>query len=125
MAPTDPPALPPPLPTSSQTRADLQDARIDSLSPCAQLTNLSKVGRYMKEVLTTLPKTVEHLVHAASVGKKLAPTERPSGSGSVPPFIRENHFDSQMFSLPKVKLPQFDGTDSRGWITKRELYLSP
>lgn len=31
--------------------------------------------------------------------------------------------DETLFSLPKVKLPFFDGSDTRGWVTKAELYF--
>ncbi|KAL4588404.1 hypothetical protein LXL04_001290 [Taraxacum kok-saghyz] len=124
--------------TRSQTsRADLQDAKIESLSN--QLSDISRLVLSMKD-------SMDLLVQASSAGKppttntppkppvppptppvpppkSTGPTPPPSIPPFTPPHLRENHFDHSLFSLPKVKLPQFDGTDPRGWITKAELYF--
>lgn len=50
-------------------------------------------------------------------------TEDKAPGPKFKPIIRDNHFDTTLFSLPKVKLPPFEGIDPRGWLTKAELYF--
>lgn len=122
--------------TRLQSRIDSQDGKIDALS--TQLRDLTSVVTSIKEFLGDLPKTVEKMVqgHQRADGKQHMYEEvinetfidpsigSPSGSGATNPHNNsERRFDPSLFSLPKVKLPLFEGTDPRGWITKAELYF--
>ena len=42
---------------------------------------------------------------------------------SSPASPRFQKTDECLFSLPKVKLPTFEGTDARAWVNKAELYF--
>nr|GEU76829.1 retrotransposon-related protein [Tanacetum cinerariifolium] len=99
----------------------------------------------MKEVLNELPKSLEKVMSGYQKQQEKRPFPRFGDDGS--PFIGtidddtsaswvkftqgfdgffcNNHFSKSresLFSLPKVKLPIFEGIDPRGWITKAELY---
>ncbi|KAL4571363.1 hypothetical protein LXL04_018121 [Taraxacum kok-saghyz] len=110
-----------------------------------QLTALSTVVYSMQDTLTNLPHQLEQLVMAVSAKNipavsSTSPTDSPQPKSVlpiplqpkpttttpppfVPPLIHDNYFESSLFSLPNVKLPQFDGIDPQGWITKAELYF--
>ncbi|GJV82367.1 retrotransposon gag protein [Tanacetum coccineum] len=129
--------------TRLQTRIDAQDEKIELLS--TQMKELSETVVSMKEVLNELPKSLEKVMSGYQKQQEKRPFPRFGDDGS--PFIgtvdddasasgvkftqgfdglfRNNHFSESresLFSLPKVKLPIFEGIDPRGWITKAELY---
>ncbi|KAL4558063.1 hypothetical protein LXL04_036259 [Taraxacum kok-saghyz] len=109
-----------------------EDEKIDKLS--AQVSELSTVVLSLKEVLTHLGKHKLHMPPPASgpsnsnadkaIPKPTSHVHQPAEKPLfTPPLLINNHFDNSLFSLPKVKLPQFEGTDPRGWLTKAELYF--
>lgn len=73
-----------------------------------------------KLLLNSHAKSGKHPEEGSSSGLILESGNLPPRFGSTNP----HHPDDSLFSLPKVKLPVFDGTDPRGWITKAELYFS-
>lgn len=106
--------------TQYQSRVLTSDEKIKHLSN--QLLDLTKQMSSMQIVLTNLPTTVEKMVQASSQGKTnvtelgddsgtpipkstIILTNKSSSSSFLPLIIHENHFDSSLFSLPKVKLP--------------------
>lgn len=119
--------------TRLQSRIEAQDEKIQSLS--AQMQEISTAVGSMKELMEKLFTGFQNL--QAKQPEGFYETEPPSGgpvsevttgSGSTTqePFldgcIRPNHFEAPLFSMPRVKLPPFDGNDPRGWISKAELY---
>lgn len=124
---------PPGVNTRVQAKLDNHEERLDQLS--GQMQDLTLMVVSMKEVIDRI------LVNQEKATGKKSPTEDdldsgfvdpsvpvitesgPSASNFKPSPIREHHFDTSLFSLPKVKLPPFDGVDPRGWITKAELFF--
>ncbi|CAH1445907.1 unnamed protein product [Lactuca virosa] len=101
---------------SLQSRMDAQDGKIDQIS--AQMQEMKTL---MEKLLLKSPeKFGKHPEEGSSSGLILESGNLPPRFGSTNP----HHPDDSVFSLPKVKLPVFDGTDPRGWITKAELYFS-
>lgn len=131
-----------PMTTRLQTRVDAHDEKIESLTN--QVKDLSISINSMKEILSELPKSIEKLTlgyQKHHQGKQFIYEEEGEASGFKGPemesfdsgekipnrglesFIKRNHFETSLFSMPKVKLPLFEGVDPRGWITKAELYF--
>ncbi|KAL4587886.1 hypothetical protein LXL04_000762 [Taraxacum kok-saghyz] len=100
----------------------------------------------MKKTLDDLPSTMEKLLQSQL--RRFLPPQSPqpgtpttplSGTGTStpptppppppppppfpPPPPPPPPVDETLFSLPKVKLPLFDGSDTRGWVTKADLYF--
>ncbi|GKB82466.1 hypothetical protein Tco_0949361 [Tanacetum coccineum] len=98
----------------------------------------------MKEVLNELPKSLEKVMSGYQKQQEKHSFSKFDDGGS--PFtwtiddastsgvkfthdfyalLHNNHFSEarkSLFSLPKVKLPIFEGIDPTRWITKAELY---
>ncbi|XP_071688236.1 uncharacterized protein [Rutidosis leptorrhynchoides] len=130
-----------PITTRLQARIDVHDEKIDQLSNQIQdmnnnfNSNFSQINttiNTMQQVISDLPKYLDNLMKNIQ-NQNLDPKTPLAASGSGPRSItfaetfnpiKENNFDDTLFSLPKVKLPLFDGDDPRGWITKAELYFN-
>ncbi|KAJ9548687.1 hypothetical protein OSB04_021230, partial [Centaurea solstitialis] len=123
-----------PMTTRLQTRVDAHEERIETLSN--QVKELTVSINSMKEILNELPKSIEKLTmgyqkphdedaddeEEITVTGDIGSSERDPKKG-LDSFIKNNHFETSLFSMPKVKLPLFEGIDPRGWIIKAELYF--
>ncbi|GJV84737.1 retrotransposon-related protein [Tanacetum coccineum] len=118
--------------TRLQSRVDAQDEKIGNLSD--QMHELTAFVHSMKEILNELPKSFEKMMggyqkHQGKCSQPYVDVKNPSmtdefdyvATHGLDSFVKHNHFDESLFSMPKVKLHVFEGTDPRGWITKAEL----
>ncbi|KAL4557540.1 hypothetical protein LXL04_035721 [Taraxacum kok-saghyz] len=89
---------------SLHTRVTAQEGKMDQIS--TQMTDLATSFTSLKELME---KVLQHS----------SENPIPPGDNPIPPPSSDS-----LFSLPKVKIPVFDGADPRGWITKAELYFT-
>ncbi|KAL4578161.1 hypothetical protein LXL04_014280 [Taraxacum kok-saghyz] len=119
--------------TRLQSQVQSHEEKIESIS--SQLKEMSKL-------LTELPTSMEKTM-ARMLKDHLKPTRRspervtvedvddeenseyedPGQDNPPIPKPKQPPSDDSLFSLPKVKLPTFEGTDARAWVSKAELYF--
>ncbi|KAL4565386.1 hypothetical protein LXL04_029478 [Taraxacum kok-saghyz] len=131
--------------THLQAQANALELRLDGHTE--QLTQLTTQVQGMSKTLEDLPAAMKRLLKSHFTPLTTPSSEHPStpppsviGSSlhpPPPPFTPPPPplpsdpppppppppDDETLFSLPKVKLPLFEGSDTRGWITKAELYF--
>ncbi|KAL4589487.1 hypothetical protein LXL04_002394 [Taraxacum kok-saghyz] len=114
---------------------DTNDAQVTTRLQTLQHRMNTHEGK-MDQIATQLNAMTTSFTSLKGLMEKLLQqsVDKPSNIGASPssvvnqppktPAPRSPPYDDTLFSLPKVKLPVFDGADPRGWITKAELYFS-
>ncbi|KAL4562417.1 hypothetical protein LXL04_034620 [Taraxacum kok-saghyz] len=104
-----------------QTTLLSHEEKIESLS--TQMTAVSGSIHSIQNILVGLQKSVETLMLRPSTSEAVDDDSGKTPPPPLPPPLQNKPPEDSLFSLPKVKLPPFDGTDARGWISKAELYF--